>query len=97
MKSASSNKLVKRIIILIIVLVVAAFLFFNNFGILKFLEVKSEVNNLNDEIRRSGDTLKTLNKEIDSLKTNRFKIEKTAREKFHMKRKNEKVLQVEEN
>jgi cell division protein FtsB len=58
--------------------------------------MKSEMNQLNDEIVKAEDRLKALNAEIDSLKTSREKIERVAREKFDMMKKNEKVFKIEE-
>ncbi len=95
MKNSKSKKPTALIILLLIL--AAAFLVFNNNGILKYIRIKSEINNLENGIKNSDDTLRILNKEIDSLKTSRFKIEKVAREKYRMKRKDEKVLKVDEN
>ena len=46
--------------------------------------------------RSSNDSIKTLESEIDSLKYNRFKKEKTAREKYRMFREDEKPIEIEE-
>lgn len=93
---AINNKLIIRILIILIFLASISFLVFNENGILKFLKMKSEMNQLNDEIVKAEDRLKTLNAEIDSLKTSREKIERVAREKFDMMKKNEKVFKIEE-
>ena len=73
-----------------------AFLFFNENGILKYLKTKSELKRLDLELQRTAEKVKALEKEIDSLKTSKAKIEKVAREKFHMMKKNEKVFKIEE-
>lgn len=91
------NKFLKRILIAVIVLGVAAYLIFNPNGFIKFMKMKSELNNLDERIRKSEDTLKILQAEIDSLQTSKAKIEKVAREKFHMIKKNEKAFKIEEN
>jgi len=93
---AISNKLIIRILIIVIFLATISFLVLNENGILKFLKMKSEMKQLNDEIVKAEDRLKTLNAEIDSLKTSREKIERVAREKFDMMKKNEKVFKIEE-
>ncbi len=93
---AINNKLIIRILIILIFLASISFLVFNENGILKFLKMKSEMNQLNDEISKAEDRLRTLNAEIDSLKTSREKIERVAREKFDMMKKNEKVFKIEE-
>lgn len=91
-----NNKLIIRILIISILLASITFLFFNENGVLKFLKMKSEMNQLNNEILKAEDRLRILNAEIDSLKTSRKKNEKVAREKFDMMNKNEKVFKIEE-
>ena len=61
------------------------------------MKLKSEVGNLQAEIENTEQRLKQLDGEIDSLKTNLVKIEKIARERYHMLRKNEKAFKVEKN
>ncbi len=91
-----NNKLLNRLIIILILLGSLAFLFFNENGILKYLKTKSELKHLDQELRKAVEKVKALEKEIDSLKTSKEKIEKVAREKFHMMKKNEKVFKIEE-
>lgn len=93
---AISKKLIIRSLIILIFIASISFMVFNENGILKFLKMKSEMNQLNDEISKAEDRLKALNAEIDSLKTSREKIERVAREKFDMMKKNEKVFKIEE-
>lgn len=93
---AISNKLLVRIFIIVIFLVAISFLVFNENGLLKYLKMKNELNQLNDQILKAEDRLRLLTAEIDSLKTSRAKIEKVAREKFDMMKKNEKVFKIEE-
>jgi len=80
-----------------LLLAVFAFLFFNENGILKFIKLKKEIGNLEDEINKAEERLKQLQTEIDSLQKSDFKIEQVAREKYNMLRRNEKVFKVEEN
>lgn len=82
------------IIYLLAVLVILLFLFINDKGILKYLEVKSRVENLDYQIKKSEQRINKIEAELDSLRTERFKIEKTAREKYNMKRPLEKGLDV---
>jgi len=91
-----NNKLLKKLIIILILLSSLAFLFFNENGILKYLKTKRELRYLDQELRKTSEKVKALEKEIDSLKTSKVKIEKVAREKFHMMKKNEKVFKIEE-
>ena len=88
---------IKIYIFLILFLIGLAFLFFNEYGILKYKSLKNEVNSLNEQIINTKKENKALEGDIDSLqKKIPAKIEKTAREKYHMIRKGEKVIQVKE-
>ena len=95
--AAGKKKLLKGALILILILGACAFLFFNENGIAKYLKLKSELNQIDAEIKRTEEKLKSLHAEIDSLQTSRDKIERVAREKFNMMKKNEKVFKIEEN
>jgi cell division protein FtsB len=87
----------KIYIFLILFLIGLAFLFFNEFGILKYQTLKNDVKSLNEQITKTKKENKAMEESIDSLqKKIPAKIEKTAREKYHMIRKGEKVIHVEE-
>jgi cell division protein FtsB len=96
MKTRKRNLLISAVL-LIIVAGASAFLFFKENGIGKYLKLKSELNQIDTEIKKSDERLKSLQAEIDSLRTNLDKIERVAREKFNMMKKNEKVFKIEEN
>ncbi len=72
------------------------YLLFNENGILKYIKAKNEIRKLEQEIQKAEMRLHLLQLEIDSLKTSREKIERVAREKYHMLKPTEKVLKVEE-
>lgn len=72
------------------------YLLFNENGILKYIKAKNEIKKLEQEINNAEMKLHLLQLEIDSLKTSKEKIEKVAREKYHMLKPSEKVLKVEE-
>lgn len=72
------------------------YLLFNENGILKYIKAKNEIRRLEQEIQNAEMRLHLLQLEIDSLKTSREKIERVAREKYHMLKPTEKVLKVEE-
>lgn len=97
MITSGRSKLIFRISILAVALAVVAFLFFNEYGIMKYLKLKGEISDIEKQISDADNQLRALQAEIDSLKTSNVKIEKVAREKYNMLRKNEKVLKVEEN
>ncbi|PIW70618.1 MAG: hypothetical protein COW08_00870 [Ignavibacteriales bacterium CG12_big_fil_rev_8_21_14_0_65_30_8] len=87
----------KYIIYLIIILVGIIYVLFNKYGIFKYWRLEKQVDDLNKEILLIENENKKLEAEIDSLKKGiPAKIEKIAREKYNMKRKNEQVIKVEE-
>lgn len=90
------NKLVVRILIAVIFLGAAAFLVLNENGLLKYLKVRKEMKQMDNDIKKAEETLFMLEHEIDSLKTSKEKLERVAREKFHMMKKTEKVFRIEE-
>ncbi|MGB8318102.1 MAG: septum formation initiator family protein [Ignavibacteriaceae bacterium] len=91
-----SNK-IKIYIFLILFLIGLAFLFFNEFGILKYKTLKDEVKTLNKQITDTQKENRDLEEGIDSLRKEiPAKIEKTAREKYNMIRKGEKAVKVKE-
>ncbi len=95
--SKQKSRKFKIYIFLILFLAALAFLFFNEFGILKYQRLKNEVKQVNEKISDTKKENKALEGDIDSLqKKIPAKIEKTAREKYHMIRKGEKVIQVRE-
>jgi len=90
------NKLIIRIIVVLVFLSASAFLVFNENGLLKYFKVKKELKQMELEIRKAEEKLFILKSEIDSLQTSKIKLERVAREKFHMSKKDEKVLLIEE-
>jgi cell division protein FtsB len=90
------KKLILRILALAISLAVLAFMIFNEYGLIKYWNMKKELNQLDNNIRKSEERIKAMEAEIDSLKTSKEKIERVAREKFDMMKKNEKVFKIEE-
>jgi cell division protein FtsB len=73
------------------------FLFFNEYGILKYIKLNNQVTELNEKIKEVERKNKKLQGEIDSLeKKVPAKIEQVAREKYNMKRQGETKIVVEE-
>ncbi|MCL4549792.1 MAG: septum formation initiator family protein [Bacteroidetes bacterium] len=95
--AAFKSKLLLRISLVVVILGALAFLFLHENGILKYLELKSELNKIDSEITASEEKLKSLQAEIESLKNSKEKIERVAREKFNMMKKNEKAFRIDEN
>lgn len=88
------NKKIRFYIIASIVVIGTLYLLFNNFGVVKYAKVKSELEDLNTRITQLEEENRMLEAEIDSLKRNvPSKIEKIAREKYDMIRPNEKKIE----
>lgn len=81
---------------LAILIFLILFLFFNKYGLLKYFELKSEINAIEREIERSKNEIDELDKDIKSLENSDAELEKVAREKFHMKKKNEKAFKFQD-
>lgn len=96
MKLFANNRL-KFFILLGIIVVATLYLIFNDYGILKYANLKSEINELNLKIDQLEESNRNLEAEIDSLKRKiPAKIEKVAREKYDMIRPNEKKIEFRE-
>ncbi|MBK7104196.1 MAG: septum formation initiator family protein [Ignavibacteriae bacterium] len=97
MKNLSNKK--DRIltwIYFVILIFLVLFLFFNKYGLLKYFELKNEINSIEQQVEKSKSQIKDLDSNINSLKNNDKELEKVAREKFMMKKENEKVFKFED-
>ena len=93
-QSKKSNRL-SKIAILIVIAAILVFLFFNEYGLLKYYSVNQKLNRIEDEIVEAEKEIVRLESEIDSLRNNLSKIEQLAREKFNMLRKSERAIKFE--
>lgn len=91
-----NKKIIVRILISIFFGSGLFYLFFNENGILKYLKLKSEINKLNEDISNADMRIKNLEVEIDSLLSNKVKIEQVARERYNMMLPTENALRIEE-
>lgn len=94
MKKISSKKIIISLIITVIIGGALLFLFINDFGVIKYLNLRKELKQTQAEINRADLVLDSLNREIDSLRKSKLKIEKVARERFDMHAPHEKQLKV---
>ena len=89
------NKKIKYYIFFIFVLIGLLYLLFNDSGVVKYLKLKSQLKNLNEQISNVKKDNKKIEADIDSLRDKiPAKIEKTAREKYGMIRKGEKTIKI---
>lgn len=96
MKFLKSGK-VKFLFITLLSVVGGVYLLFNEKGVLRYVELKNEVDDLNQQIELLEQENKKLEGEIDSLKKKiPSKIEQTAREKYDMVRPGEKKIEFVE-
>lgn len=97
MKIQTSNKdrLLTWLYFVILIFLVL-FLFFNKYGLLKYFELKNEIHAIEREIERSKNEIEEYDKDIKSLENSDAELEKVAREKFHMKKKNEKAFKFQD-
>ncbi|MFZ1289483.1 MAG: septum formation initiator family protein [Melioribacteraceae bacterium] len=97
MKNLSNKK--DRIltwIYFVILIFLVLFLFFNKYGLLKYFELKNEIYSIERQVEKSKNQIKDLDSNINSLRNNDEELEKVAREKFMMKKENEKVFKFED-
>ncbi len=82
---------------LVIVIIGVFYILFNEYGLLKYFKIKSELESINLRIEELKDENTRLQNEIDSLKNKiPAKIERTAREKYDMMKENELKIDVNE-
>jgi cell division protein FtsB len=92
--SGSKNK-IKYFLVFLLGVAVASYFLFNQYGVLKYIELKSEQKKIKFEIEQIEKENYLLRKRIDSLNNIDYSIEKVAREKYNLKRKGEKVIKVQ--
>jgi len=95
-KSSKKDRLLTWLYLIILIILVF-FLFFNKYGLLKYFELKSELNTIEREIERSKFEIEELDKNINSLTNSDEELEKVAREKYQMKKKNEKAFKFQDS
>jgi cell division protein FtsB len=88
---------IKLILFFLFLFFAIGIILFNDYGLLKHLSLQRELKSLNEQIDSVENANKLMKAEIDSLeKKIPAKIEKIAREKYHMGRPGEKVIEVKE-
>jgi cell division protein FtsB len=84
------------LVVLFIFVLILAF-FFGEGGIIEIISARSRIEELHKNISEFEKERDTLIKEIEELKKNPMALEKTAREKLWLMKKNEKVVVIVKN
>ena len=80
-----------------IVIVGTFYIILNEYGALKYMDLKNEVDSMRTELEKTKLENEQLTSEIDSLqKKIPAKMEQIAREKYNMKRDGEITIEIEE-
>jgi len=87
---------IKYLLVLAVLIAIISFLLFNEFGIVKYFKLKNEIDEIYLSIEETEENIEKMNAEIDSLNNSNIKIEKVAREEYHMLKENEQALEVKE-
>lgn len=92
---SNKNKLVLLLIGATFVIAIG-FIVFNKNGLIKYLAIRTELQQMQEELDSLRTNNERLKQEIDSLERKiPVKIETTAREEYGMKRPNESAVKVE--
>ena len=83
-----------KIVYVVIALSVITLLFINDNGVIKFLNLKNEINQLDEKIETTKSQIEKLHSEIDSLENSDVKIEQVARDKYRMKYEDEIPVRI---
>ncbi len=94
-KKAAKNK--KRTILIIFLFVVFLYLLFDNKGIIRRLSLEAEQREWIEKLKADSAETKRLQDEVKALENDNKTIEKTAREKYGMKREGETVYQLKKD
>jgi cell division protein FtsL len=80
-----------------VVLIGTLYIILNEYGAIKYMDLKNEVDSMQAELEKTKLENEQLKSEIDSLeKKIPAKMEQVAREKYNMKREGEITIEVEE-
>ena len=80
----------------IIFIVIIGFSLLGENGFISLYKTHKQINFLENEIKNSNNVIDSLKNEIERLKNDTSFIEKIAREKYGMARKNEKIIKFVE-
>ena len=92
MKSIFKKKY--QLIILLIGILVVIVIFFSDYGVIKRLSLEMKSNELQKEIIQQRQITDSMQIALDRLKNDTVEIERIAREKYGMSKKNEDVYYI---
>jgi cell division protein FtsL len=82
---------------LAILVIGALYIIFNDYGVIRYLKLSSELDEMKSELEILKDENQRLKNEVDSLKNKiPAKMEQVAREKYNLKREGETTIEVKE-
>jgi cell division protein FtsB len=91
-KNAAKNK--KRTVLLVLIFLLVLYLLFDNKGIITRIRLEAQNREWIEKLQADSIETKRLQEQIKALEGDKKTIEKTAREKYGMKREGETVYQV---
>ena len=94
-RNASKNK--KRTALIVALFLLLLYFLFDNKGIITRLRLESEQTEWEEKLRADSAETKHLQEQIKALEGDKKTIEKTAREKYGMKREGETIYQVKKD
>jgi cell division protein DivIC len=92
--SRKQKKQLRLTILLLIALIYISALTFGSHGLINWYELKQVNNDLDEQLENDSLRYKQMQKEQKALKDNPKHIEKVAREKYNMQKKDEKVYKI---
>ena len=80
---------------LVIVIGLMSYLFFNDYGVLKYFSLKSQIETLQQDLENTTAQIDGLQTKVDSLQVSLKLIEEVARERHHMLKQNEQGYKIQ--
>jgi cell division protein FtsB len=94
-KKAAKNKM--RTVLIVLISIIFLYLLFDNKGIIKRLSLEAQHREWIEKLQADSAETKRLQEQIKALENDNKTIEKTAREKYNMKREGETVYQIKKD
>ena len=92
--SRKQKKQLRLTILLLIAAIYISALTFGSHGLINWYQLKQENNELDEKIKNDSTRFKELKEQRKALNNDKEYIEKVAREKYNMQKKDEKVYKI---